>query len=155
MCSCLTLHGKQTTIPKSFRTLFSLRCTFTALIHCNTCTSHLTKGSALPDFCYWRVRQRLSFQEYQYPTTTTKMRYVSSTLLYAVYASGLLSRASAASGTTDDDEDTKPTVFNGIEVPPLPEVTGEKFNETVKGGYWFVKHYSYASFPLLRYRVQY
>ena len=75
------------------------------------------------------------------------MRYVSSTLLYAVYASGLLSRASAASSTTDDDEDTKPTVFNGIEVPPLPEVTGEKFNETVKDGYWFVKHYSYASPP--------
>ena len=36
----------------------------------------------------------------------------------------------------------QPTIFNGVEVPPLPDIDGEKFNSTVKGGYWFVKHHS-------------
>jgi protein disulfide-isomerase len=36
----------------------------------------------------------------------------------------------------------QPTIFNGIEVPPLLEIKGEKFNSTVKDGYWFVKHHS-------------
>lgn len=34
------------------------------------------------------------------------------------------------------------TTFNGVKVPALPELDGEKFNSTVKEGYWFVKHYS-------------
>lgn len=40
----------------------------------------------------------------------------------------------AASGT--------PTKFNGIEVPPMKELTGESFDKDTKNGYWFVKHYS-------------
>jgi protein disulfide-isomerase len=40
------------------------------------------------------------------------------------------------------DEGPQPTIFNGVEVPPLPEIDGEKFDTTVKDGYWFVKHYS-------------
>jgi protein disulfide-isomerase len=36
----------------------------------------------------------------------------------------------------------KPTIFNGVEVPPIPDIQGEKFNSTVKDGYWFVKHHS-------------
>lgn len=38
----------------------------------------------------------------------------------------------------DDDS----TVFNGVRVPPLREINGEKFDEEVKSGYWFVKHHS-------------
>ena len=34
------------------------------------------------------------------------------------------------------------TKFNDIEVPPMKELTGEKFDEDTKNGYWFVKHYS-------------
>ncbi|PGH27044.1 protein disulfide-isomerase domain [Polytolypa hystricis UAMH7299] len=34
------------------------------------------------------------------------------------------------------------TVFNGITVPVMKEIEGPKFEETVKEGYWFVKHYS-------------
>lgn len=34
------------------------------------------------------------------------------------------------------------TTFNGIKVPPLKEIEGDKFVETTKDGYWFVKHYS-------------
>lgn len=30
----------------------------------------------------------------------------------------------------------KPTIFNGIEVPPLTELTPENFEEVTKDGYW-------------------
>ena len=33
------------------------------------------------------------------------------------------------------DTDT-PTIFNGIEVPPLTELTPENFEEVTKDGYW-------------------
>lgn len=36
----------------------------------------------------------------------------------------------------------KPTKFNGIEVLPIKELTGENFDKETKNGYWFVKHYS-------------
>ncbi|KAJ5232918.1 hypothetical protein N7468_005874 [Penicillium chermesinum] len=39
-----------------------------------------------------------------------------------------------------DPED--PTVFNGLDVPPLFQLTAENFDETIKDGTWFVKHYS-------------
>jgi len=43
----------------------------------------------------------------------------------------------------EDAEDIQPpTIFNGVEVPPIPEIDGTKFNSTVKDGYWFVKHHS-------------
>jgi protein disulfide-isomerase len=41
-----------------------------------------------------------------------------------------------------EDAGPAPTIFNGMEVPPIPEIDGEKFNTTVAEGYWFVKHYS-------------
>lgn len=45
--------------------------------------------------------------------------------------------------TPVEDEDTvKGTLFNGIQVPALPEIPGETFYATVNEGYWFVKHYS-------------
>ncbi|OAP60400.1 protein disulfide-isomerase domain [Fonsecaea erecta] len=34
------------------------------------------------------------------------------------------------------------TVFNGIKVPPMKEIQGDEFAETIKDGYWWVKHYS-------------
>jgi len=43
----------------------------------------------------------------------------------------------------EDVEDIlPPTIFNGVEVPPIPEIKGEEFNATTNVGYWFVKHYS-------------
>ncbi|KAF6224756.1 hypothetical protein HO133_009950 [Letharia lupina] len=34
------------------------------------------------------------------------------------------------------------TKFNDMEVPPMKELTGEGYDEDIKNGYWFVKHYS-------------
>ncbi|EEH45215.1 uncharacterized protein PADG_01365 [Paracoccidioides brasiliensis Pb18] len=34
------------------------------------------------------------------------------------------------------------TVFNGVEVPPMKQLNATNFDETIKEGYWFVKHYS-------------
>lgn len=42
----------------------------------------------------------------------------------------------------DAVDEAPPTVFNGVQVPPLPEIDGEKFNGTIEEGYWFVKHHS-------------
>ncbi|KAB8068627.1 thioredoxin-like protein, partial [Aspergillus leporis] len=42
------------------------------------------------------------------------------------------------------DSATLSTTFNGIEVPPMKELTPENFEETVKDGYWFIKHFSPA-----------
>ena len=32
--------------------------------------------------------------------------------------------------------------FNGMEVPPMKELTGEGLQTEIKNGYWFIKHYS-------------
>lgn len=70
------------------------------------------------------------------------MRFLSTTLLYGLYASGIVS-AGGRRGKKDEDEgEPQPTVFNGVEVPPLPDINGETFNKTIKEGYWFVKHHS-------------
>lgn len=34
--------------------------------------------------------------------------------------------------------DESPTVFNGIEVPPMKKLTESNFDETIKEGYWYV-----------------
>lgn len=34
--------------------------------------------------------------------------------------------------------DESPTVFNGIEVPPMKQLTESNFDETIKEGYWYV-----------------
>ncbi|KAH8804742.1 thioredoxin-like protein [Xylogone sp. PMI_703] len=41
-----------------------------------------------------------------------------------------------------EDFDDESTIFNGVKVPPIPDIFGDSFNETIKDGYWFVKHHS-------------
>lgn len=46
-------------------------------------------------------------------------------------------------GTTDGEDDAnQPTVFNGATVPPMKDLNGTLFDQEIKDGYWFVKHYS-------------
>jgi protein disulfide-isomerase len=72
------------------------------------------------------------------------MRFLPVSLL-TLYASLVIAapqEKKKKASTDDGSDEPKPTVFNGVEVPVLPEINGEKFNATVKEGYWFVKHHS-------------
>jgi protein disulfide-isomerase len=46
----------------------------------------------------------------------------------------------ARGASKDSDEltapDASPTLFGGIEVPPLKQLTPDNFDETIKDGYW-------------------
>ncbi|KAI9798762.1 MAG: hypothetical protein M1833_004592 [Piccolia ochrophora] len=53
--------------------------------------------------------------------------------------------APAADSSTPAGADGKrpsTTVFNGVEVPPMPDLNGDKFEEEVKDGYWYERHHS-------------
>lgn len=51
--------------------------------------------------------------------------------------------AGAAAGSTNSEAvSDESTTFNGVKVPPMKELNGDDFDEDVKDGYWFVKHYS-------------
>ncbi|KAK0511483.1 hypothetical protein JMJ35_006056 [Cladonia borealis] len=47
-----------------------------------------------------------------------------------------------AGATNSEGVSGTPTKFNGMEVPPMKELSGENFDKETKNGYWFVKHYS-------------
>ena len=47
-----------------------------------------------------------------------------------------------AGATNSEAVSGTPTKFNGIEVPPMKELSGEGFEKDTKNGYWFIKHYS-------------
>jgi protein disulfide-isomerase len=47
-----------------------------------------------------------------------------------------------SSSTESSGDNVKSTIFNGVKVPPLLEISGETFNDTVKDGWWIVKHHS-------------
>ena len=47
-----------------------------------------------------------------------------------------------AGATNSEAVSGAPTKFNGIEVPPMKELSGENFDKETKNGYWFIKHYS-------------
>jgi hypothetical protein len=81
----------------------------------------------------------------------TNMRLRPISLIYALFATVAISEsAEKAIGNSEpqleiaEDIGDGPvvTTFNGVKVPALPELDGEKFNSTVKEGYWFVKHHS-------------
>lgn len=39
--------------------------------------------------------------------------------------------------SAEDGEAVDPTIFNGLKVPPMIEIEGDRFAETVKDGYWY------------------
>jgi protein disulfide-isomerase len=80
------------------------------------------------------------------------MRFLSISILSALFASIVIAEsaeqpfgsAEVPGEISDEDyaDGAESTIFNGVEVPPLPDIEGEKFNATIKDGYWFVKHHS-------------
>jgi protein disulfide-isomerase len=70
------------------------------------------------------------------------MRLLPISLLCTLFASAAIASPPEVPGEISEEEPTQPTVFNGVEVPALPEIEGEKFNATIKEGYWFMKHHS-------------
>ena len=91
------------------------------------------------------------------------MRLLPVSLLFTLFASAVVTEApeqrlgaadipgDITSPASDEgvDEGPKPTIFNGVEVPPILEIDGEKFNKLVKDGYWFVKHHSFVALDVL------
>ncbi len=72
-------------------------------------------------------------------------------IFYTLFASAVIAQSSqskleknevAGDNAEDAEQVLNPTIFNGVEVPPLLEIDGEKFNATVEEGWWFVKHHS-------------
>lgn len=51
--------------------------------------------------------------------------------------------AAPAPKDNQDDSDSPGTIFNGVKVPPMKELTPENFDETIKEGYW----YDYSQIP--------
>ncbi|EYE97522.1 putative disulfide isomerase [Aspergillus ruber CBS 135680] len=43
---------------------------------------------------------------------------------------------------SEKDAKSSSTTFNGVEVPPMRELTPDTFQDLTKEGYWFVKHFS-------------
>ena len=57
--------------------------------------------------------------------------------------------AGAGSGSSNGEAQAgAPTIFNGIEVPPMQDLAGETFDAETKDGYWYAKTI-YRSAPLL------
>ncbi|KAL2061957.1 hypothetical protein VTL71DRAFT_7335 [Oculimacula yallundae] len=72
-------------------------------------------------------------------------------VLYTLFASSVFAQSSekklekrdVAADKGDDTSDAiPPTIFNGVEVPPIPILEGETLNATIKEGLWFVKNHS-------------
>jgi protein disulfide-isomerase len=73
------------------------------------------------------------------------MRLLRVSFLLALFASVLAIPVETNSEEVLDEAEedvVQPTVFNGLEVPPLTQIQGAKFNVTVKDGWWLVKHHS-------------
>jgi protein disulfide-isomerase len=49
----------------------------------------------------------------------------------------LAEEAVTADRPAGDGEAVEYTVFNGLNVPPMIDIEGDKFAETVKDGYWY------------------
>jgi flavoprotein len=44
--------------------------------------------------------------------------------------------ANSAAIAAGEDEGIEYTIFNDVRVPQMKDIVGEKFNETIKEGYW-------------------
>jgi hypothetical protein len=51
---------------------------------------------------------------------------------------GLVDAGADVGSTTNEALFSLPTVFNGVQVPPMKELTGGAFDIETKDGYWYV-----------------
>jgi protein disulfide-isomerase len=69
------------------------------------------------------------------------MRLLSPLLLLGAAAVGRVAAAAAA----DNDDGPPPTTFNGVEVPPMMELTPENFVDEIESNkYMLIKHYRWV-----------
>ena len=52
---------------------------------------------------------------------------------------GLAEEAIQGETVLGDGEAEAFTTFNNIKVPPMPDIEGDKFDDTVKDGYWYAR----------------
>jgi hypothetical protein len=60
--------------------------------------------------------------------------------LLAVASPILASAKNEESVSSEASSEPKATVFNGQEVPPLMQMSGEKLNDEIAKGYWYVNY---------------
>lgn len=53
--------------------------------------------------------------------------------------SGIADDGAGGGSTSSEAPPGSPTIFNGIEVPPMRELTGKVFDSEIKDGYWYAK----------------
>jgi hypothetical protein len=53
----------------------------------------------------------------------------------------VLAKEVAGETLAEDGEAVDYTIFNDLKVPPMIEIEGDKFAETVKDGYWYARQF--------------
>jgi hypothetical protein len=90
---------------------------------------------------------RLFSIQWAVSVTSTPIMHLLSVSLLVVLCGATIANAveKKVEGEENDSDTVKPTVFNGVKVPPMIQIVGQDFNTTVKDGWWFVKHHSYVT----------
>ena len=58
----------------------------------------------------------------------------------------LAEEAVTGEGPAENGETVDYTVFNGLKVPPMIDIEGDKFAETVEEGYWYCRQVLFTLF---------
>ena len=60
-------------------------------------------------------------------------------------SSGIANARAGSGSTSGEAQPGSPTIFNGIEVPPMKDLAGEAFDVETKDGYWYAKTLDHSS----------
>ncbi|CAI7667830.1 unnamed protein product [Penicillium pancosmium] len=71
-----------------------------------------------------------------------KTSWLGLSLLSLLTGSTVAASAKLEKRTNRGLDSDQPTVFNGLDVPPLTQLTPDNFDELTKDGQWLIKHYS-------------
>ncbi|RDW79591.1 hypothetical protein BP6252_04229 [Coleophoma cylindrospora] len=75
-------------------------------------------------------------------STISLLATVLATTVFAQGADPKVEAVVAPENPAVEAEPDTSTTFNGVKVPPIPEIRGDEFDKVVADGYWFVKHHS-------------